>query len=255
MKTYKALGLLIVLLFSTATDAQQVGVANFGGADVENDPFANFHQQFTPMMTNLFQLVSNNKDYIEYNIGSDIGSPYVSDTFLPGKIYYKDEHIGNYYYRFNAYNGEIELKATLLDEEKEKALVQDALLKLVTENGTLQYLSVKNKKGQIQETYVKSIHSAKTYTLYERTRIKYTEGKEAANSMVNPIPSRFTTYKEYYHKGKTSKLIVEVPVQKGKFIKAFVPQEKSNEVKKFIKENEIDLEKTNDLISLFNILD
>ncbi|AZQ58994.1 hypothetical protein EJ994_09295 [Maribacter sp. MJ134] len=252
MKTSKIIMFSFVLLFSVSICGQQVGVANFGGSDVENDPFANFHQQFTPMMTNLFQLVSNNKDFIEYNIGSDIGSPYVSDEFLPGKVYYEDEHLGNYYYRFNAYNGEIELKATLLEEEQEKALVQDAKVKLETAQGTLQYLSVENKKGQIEESYLISVNETKQYSLFERIRIKYTEGKEAANSMVTAIPSRFTTYREYYYKVKDINPIVQIPKQKNKFIKHFVPKEKLNEIKKYLKSNEIDLENGKDLISLFN---
>ena len=252
MKNLKSFLLLSFLIFSTVIYCQQVGVATFGGSDIENDPFANFHQKFTPMMQKLFQQVGNNKDYINYEIGSDVGSPYQKDTFEPGKIYYEEEHLGNYFYRHNAYNGEIELKSTLLKEEKQKALIQDKKVTLITETGTIQYLEIKNYKGVSEETYLKSISKTNNFNMYERVVIKYTEGKPAANSMVNAIPSRFTPYTTYYYKATDSSAIIEVPTQKAKFINVFVSAEKAKEIKKYIKSNEVDLSDANDLIHLFN---
>lgn len=254
MKKFIPSFFLTLLLFSTAIYAQQVGVATYGGADIENDPFGNYHQKFTPMMQKLFQQVRNNKDYINYELGSDVGSPYEDDTFAPGKVYYEDEYLGDFYYRHNAYNGEIELKGTLLEEEKQKALVQDTKVKLVTKTGTFQFLPIQNKKGQFEETYLRSLSKTKDYTLYERTRIKYTEGKEAANSMVNAIPSRFTQYTEYYYKHIDSDFILEIPTQKGKFIKLFVSEDKSKEVKSYMKSNETDLSNKEDLIKIFDLI-
>jgi len=248
---------IFILFFLIATNSfGQVisGAARAAASEAAVDPFANVFQKWTPMMQKLFQQVNNGRDYIEYEIGADVGSPYENEQYLPGQVYYDEEHLGDFYYRYNAYNQEIELKSTLLVEEKQKALVKDAKVKLVTKSGTIQFLTAKNDKGKIADSYFKQTYMGEEYALYHKLIIKYTEGKPAANSMVNPIPSRFTNYTTYYYKDNASATIQELPQKKGKFLKLF-SDKNGEQLKNYMKSKEFDLESKKDLIALFQFIE
>lgn len=245
--------LLILFLFSSLFNfGQQLGEYN-PTATFENDAFANF-QKKTPMMQELFQKIRNSQEEIKYDIGSTIGSPFENKEYQKGKVYYENEFLGDYYYRFNAYNQEIELKKTLLPEEKMQALIQNPKVKLVTDKNSYQFARIFNDNGNAEDAYLKLFYEGDIYNLYERYIVKFKEGKPAANSMVTPIASRFTNYIEYYYKEKGSNSIKEIPQKQSKFLKLF---EKSNvaEIKNYIKSNNLDVTAKNDLINLYSFIE
>ena len=245
---------LLSFFLSTSNSFGQVisAAARAAVSDAAVDPFANVFQKWTPMMQKLFQQINNEKDYIEYDVGTAVGSPYENQGYLPGAVYYEEDHLGAFYYRYNAYNQEIELKKTLLPEEKQKALVKDPKVKLITTDGTIQFLSTTSIKGTLEEHYIKLIFNGTTYKLYQKLVIKFTEGRPAANSMVNPIPSRFTNYDSYYYKKKES-IIEEIPQKKSKFLKLF--PEKATLLKDYFKTTDLNFESKQDLITLFRFIE
>lgn len=233
--------LLIIFCFILENAIGQVyGNAPAAGTAAENNPYANLHQKWTPMMQKLFQEVKNDKEYVNYDIGETTGSPYINETYLPGKVYYGNEPLGEFYYRHNAFNDEIELKRTLLKEESFKALIKDEKVKLVADGKEIRFLKFTDDQQKIDYAYLMLIQTGAKYNLYKRNYIKFTEGKPAANSMVNAIPNRFTDYVSYYCQKTGEDEIIEIPLNTSKFLK-FFSNEDTKALKNYIKSNNLDL--------------
>jgi hypothetical protein len=234
--------------------AQQVGTVAPQIGAVENDPYANYHQKWSPMMQKLFQQVKNDGETITYYVGAEVGSPYEYEDFKLGKVYYSNDYLGQFYYRYNIFSNEIEVKKTLLEEEVHKALIPDEKVALVlASENEYRYLSFKTAKNEADKGYLKRILKGSHYKLYKRTVVKYTEAKPAANSMVNPIPSKFTQFAEYYLQ-QDEGTIIEVPLKKNKFLKHF-PSVISEDLKSYLKVVQVDLTNENDLIKTITYID
>ena len=241
------------LLACTLTYGQQLGTTAPAGGGFENDPYANF-QKKTPMMYKLFQLVKNNATEIKYDLGATIGSPFETKEYTKGKVYYDNEYLGDFYYRFNAYNQEIELKKTLLPEEKMQALIQDPKVTLTANGERYVYARMFTEKGNTEDGYLKLFYEGDRYNLYKRYIVNFKEGKPAENSMVTAIPSRFTNYIEYYYKDLEKNTIKEIPHKQSRFLKLF-KEANATKLKEFIKANDLDLSVQDDLIALYGSLE
>jgi hypothetical protein len=68
--------------------------------------------------------------------------------------------------------------------------------------------------------------SGSNYNLYQRYKVNFVEGKEAQNSMVTTIPSRFTSTTKYYLKNLNSNLVSFVPSKRSKLVELFDTDEK-----------------------------
>ena len=223
------------------------------GGGAENNPFANAWQKWTPMMQKLFQQVKNDNEYVSHYVGAEVGSAYEDEQFKPGKVYYKEEYLGDFYYRYNAYNSEIELRRTTLEEERQKALIKDKDVSLLDAKGReIRFLTFGTKKNKTKEGYLTLLTNGEKYKLYHRLAVKFTEAKPAANSMVNPTPSRFSHFVEYYVEEKDTGKIIEIPLKTGKFLKMF--GKKKNDLGELIKKGKLDLEKEGDIITVFEFL-
>ncbi len=184
--------------------------------------------------------------------GEILGSPYLTEKFVKSKVYYADELMGDYYMRYNALNSEIEVKQTDAEEEKAKRLLPDKNLRIEYQNKELSFMTYVNKKKITKNGYLTQMVDGK-YKLFHRLAIKFSEGKAAANSQVNPIPSRFVPFTEYYFQKEGINRIDQIATQKGKFLKQFDNPLKE-ELKLFFKEAKIDLGKEEDLVEVFEYL-
>ncbi len=255
MRGLKLIILLVLIVNGRLVLAQVVGPAPTGTAAVaENNPYANFHQKWTPMMQKLMQQVKNDDEYVTYYVGAQVGSPYEYEDFKKGKIYYGDEFLADTYYRYNAFSNEIEVKQTLLKEEKHKALLADKELVLVPVNGQeMRFMTFITKKNKTKNGYLTLLYDGEQYKLYKHLSVKFTEAKPAANSMVNAIPSRFSHFIEYYLKEKNTDRIDEILPKKSAVLK-LLPKELANEVKVHLKDSKLDLTEEQDLVNLFTFL-
>jgi hypothetical protein len=181
-----------------------------------------------------------------------MGSPYLNEKFVKSKVYYSDELIGNFYIRFNALNSEIELKESL-DQENTKRLLADKNLSVQYGTKTLRFTTYVNKKSQTKNGYLSMIHDGNNYKLFHRLAIKYVEGKSAANSMVNSVPSRYVPFEEFYYEKQNANRIDYLAQKKGKFLKQ-IKKEHKDKVKIYLEENKLDFDKEIDLIKLFEYL-
>ena len=216
---------------------------------VESDPYANYFQRRTPAMDFLLSQIQNPGDEIKYDIGQIQGSPYENASFTKGDLLYKGKLLKSLFYRYNSYSDEIEIKETLLPEEEYKALIKDFDLTLVSDKATYTLRTFKKDKKEATG-YFKLIEGG-TYSVFTHTYTKYKEGKPAANSMVNPIPSRFTTYIDYFLSGPSIKLTY---IEKKKDIPKTFSNEKQKIIKNLIKDNNLNFKNESDFISLVKLL-
>ena len=205
-------------VLNTSNDQVQ---AALGNAQIEGSPLSNFFSKRTPMMDILHTLVKDDDGIVRHYVGAEVGSAYENEDFQPGKVYYNDEELGEVNYRLNAYNNEIELKDTSLDEEKPLALIKNEEVKIITANGEIVFRTFLDDKGKPSEGYLSLLEKRDSYILYKRIYKKFSEPKPAANSMVSPIPSRFTDYVAYYYQQNELEQIIEIPMKINKFLKTF----------------------------------
>jgi hypothetical protein len=253
MKTLLFTALIICSITSLSGQVLNSGneqvQAALGNAQVEGSPLSNFFQKRTPMMDILHTLVKDDDGIVRHYVGAEVGSAYENDEFQPGQVFYSDEKLGEVHYRLNAYNDEIELKKTSLDEEKPLALIKNEEVKMVTENGEIVFRTFSDDKNKSNEGYLFVLDEGERYILYKRLYKKFSEPKPAANSMVSPIPSRFTDYVAYYYQEKEGNQIVEIPLKTNKFLKEFSGGN-SKTLKEFMKSNDLDLENETDLVKI-----
>jgi len=181
------------------------------------------------------------------------GSPYTSDTFKPTTLFYKDEKIGNLFYRYNALNEEIEIKQNNIEEEGIRALGRDKAINIIVDGKPLSFKTFIDIKGKTLNGYLNQLVEANNYDLYRRIHVKYTEGSPAANSFVKAIPNRFSHFVEYYYQKDGVDRIDEIPIKNRLFLKLFDDDQKAL-VKDYLKENNLDVKNEQDLIQVFTFL-
>ncbi|MBT8263977.1 MAG: hypothetical protein HKN52_10905 [Eudoraea sp.] len=245
---------LFFLFYASILFAQQMGTPAPQMGLAENDPAANF-QRWNPMMQKLFQQVRDDDGVVTHYVGAEVGSPYEYEDFKKGKVYYDEEYLGEFYYRLNLFSNEIEVKRTFLEEENYKALIANEKVSLVSNEGKeYRFMTFKDDKNNTESGYITKLLNGSEYKLYKRIVAKYTEAKPAANSMVNPIPSKFTQFTEYYLKQGASDDIVELPTKKGKMLKVF-DNAVAKELKEFMAQEDINLNLEKDVIKIIAFLD
>lgn len=223
--------------------AGQVQVGN-SGAGVSN-----------AMVASVIGDMNDQYDRLAKKTGIDqfSGSPYTNDEFISAPVFYNDEGMGSVYYRYNAYNEEIELKKTKLPEEKVSSLVKDKAIKIMVKGKPMGFSTFIDKKGNTLNGYLTTVLDGKKYDLYKRIHVKFTEGQRAQNSFVKAVPNRFTHFIEYYYQEKGINRIDEVPLKASQLSKLFKEPLKS-EIKNYIKDNNLDVKDEADLIKVFEYL-
>lgn len=245
----KSLHLLTLLIGCVCLSQAQVT----GAAPTTDAGLSAAARSGNPILNRVMQELRNsNKNQHQY-IGETVGSPYHNTDFTPSKVYYEDDFIGDFFVRYNALNSEIEIKETNNKEESHKALLVDKKIKVMYQGKEMGFMTFINKKNRTKNGYLSTLVEGKKYTLYHRLAIKYTEGKAAANSMLNPIPSRFTHFIEYYYSIKGIPRINQLGLKKKAFLKG-LDNDIRESVKSFLKENKIDLGQEADLVKTFNYI-
>ncbi len=169
-----------------------------------------------------------------------IGSAYTSEVFLPGKLFYGDEFEGNVFYRYNAYNEEIEVSDVNLPGATTRTLNRDKKIKLISVNGnSIQFKTFIDGKRLTQNGYLTQLRAGK-YNVFKRVDVKYTQSQSAQNSFIPAKPARFTKFTQYYLEVEGKNRLEELELSKRKLLK-LLPPEVVDDVKAFIKENNIDV--------------
>lgn len=181
------------------------------------------------------------------------GSAYTTDSFLPGKLLYKDEVESTVFYRYNAYMEEIEIKKTNSPSAEVQGLNRDKDIYVRQPDGkTISFKTFIDKNGLTQNGYLTSLVDG-NYKFYKRVDVKYTEGQKAQNSFVKAIPARFSQFTEYYLEVPGINRIDEINISNRWLIKQ-MPEEKQIALKNHLKENKIKVKDEADVITVLNWL-
>ncbi len=174
---------------------------------------------------------------------------YSNASFINGNIY-QDENLikSGVPMRFNAYADEIEIKNNPSDK-KYGALTKDPsiFVKINTDIYVFFPYEGSNKKGG----YFNALTDGKTYSLYKKTTAKFMAPEKAKTSYQKDTKPSFNKTTKYYlmHNGT----LLELPTNKSKVLS--VMDIKKNEIKQFINENKLDVDKEEDLIKIVAYFD
>lgn len=220
------------------------------------NPFSSDGNNINQLMMN--SIVGDiNRQYVRLENSTGIkdfqGSPYLNESFKKTKLFYGDDFVGSVFYRYNAYNEEIETKENLSDEGI-LSLNRDKKLLFEINGKKTGFKTFIDENGKTLNGYLIEIYDGETFDLYKRINVKFTEGQKAYNSFVKAIPNRFSHFEEHYLKQSGKDRYEQIPTRKSKFFKLFNDQKKEN-LKKLIKENNINIKSKEDLVSLLKILE
>lgn len=181
------------------------------------------------------------------------GSPYTSNSFSQAPLFYKDDAIGTVFYRYNAFNEEMEVKKTKLDEEAIQSLAKDKNLNIRPNGQKMSFHTFVTAENRTTNGYLIQLVDGEEYDLYKRINVKFTEATASQNSFVKAIPARFSQFTEFYVQKKDVNRIDEVLPKKGKLLK-LLDDTKKITTKEYLKDNNLNLKNEADMIKVFEFL-
>ncbi len=238
----------LVLFFGACT----TGIAQYAG-QASSTMSAGGGQGATGQIYDLMGPISERNAKSADRYAEFQGSPYISNTFLPTTMFYNDENLGTIFYRYNALNEEIEIKKTNSEEETAKSLSRDKEVSILSNGKKLSFKTFVTSKNKTLNGYLTTLMDGKTFKLFKRTHVKFTEGKPAANSFVKAVPSRFSQFTEYYYQKEGVNRMDEITLKNSKLIK-LVDDSKKEGLKSYLKENDLNIKDEADLIRAFEFL-
>jgi len=183
-----------------------------------------------------------------------VGSPYTNDTFKASKLFYGDELQGIVYYRYNAFNEEIEIKEILDPEAPVRGLLKDKSISILDPNNkSLTFRTFIDKKKNTLNGYLIVLEDGQNFTLYKRINVKYSEGTPSPNSFVKATPNRFSHFQEYYLEKKGDNKIVEVQPKKRRLLK-LMEDEYKDQLDNYLSESKVNLKDEQELINTIQFL-
>lgn len=220
--------------------------------DAAMEAAANMMTRRNPSNDFLFSNVRNAEVNVDWKNAS--GSPYLNESFSPCKLYSNNEQIGSFYYRYNAYSDEIELKESLSSPQI-SSLVQNKQFRLSDGSNIYTYNTIVSKKNEYSEGHLNLLEDGEHFSLFRKDFVTFKKGAPAANSMVKATPDKFTNFTEFYYVDKSSGN--EQAYFLDNNLKNFLNSQKKNEkekIKTIIKEQKLNTKKEADLILLFRLL-
>ncbi len=185
--------------------------------------------------------------------GTYIGSPYLNDKFVKTSMYYNGKFENNIYYRFNAYNQEIEIKAGVDAKEPILAINKDKKIAIEVNNKPMAFKTFVTSKDKTLNGYLIDLYEGEEYDLYKREYAIYSPGRPSPNSFLPPVPARFTNFTEYYFQKKGVDRIDEIVLNNRKLLKLLDGDIKAK-TKAYLKDNNLNIKNEEDLIKVFEFL-
>jgi hypothetical protein len=186
-----------------------------------------------------------------------VGSVYIDETFQACKIYYNEELVGNFYYRHNSFNDEIEIKDSPTQSDEEvSSLMAMRQLKLVDAASESELgLHVYQTKGDnLRNGYLYLLQAGKRYNLYFKNNVKYTEGTHPVTSLTRPTPNKFSHFVEYYIKTNGQETAQFIGKKSADFVR-LLDEDNRTPVRDYIKAQKISLKDQADLLKLMTYIE
>ena len=180
------------------------------------------------------------------------GTPYNNPSFLLGNIYKEGKLLAdNLAIRYNAVADEMEVKQILnSDDENARVLAksQDIYVKIVDDI----YVFVPYQGGIENGGYFQVIFEGSQIALYKKHIKDFKPEKKATSSITKTLPAVFKDKPVFYLVTKSGKFY-QMPKSRSKKLKVF--GEKQNQMKAFTKQNNLDLNKQEDLLTAVKYYD
>jgi len=191
------------------------------------------------LLYNLDYYLNKNKEIKDNEI---LGSPYLYEKFVDGKVYFKerDKQL-NSILNYNAFSDEIDFR---IDEKIYSFKNPEDVLKIVTDEGVLVFNTYVNnnsvKKGFLIELVDNKI------SLYKKEKIVYVHPKEARNAYEKDKPGRYNRIKPQFYISVNDNTAFVVKNKKS-LLKEF---RKRLEISDFLKKEKVNLKSEEDIIRL-----
>lgn len=242
----KLICLLIVINSASISFAQYAGQAS---SNMSAGGGAGATGQIYDLMGPISERSKKNEDvYSEFQ-----GSPYISNNFQSTTMFYGEENLGQIFYRYNALNEEIEIKKANNEGAAIQGLARDKKISILSNGKKMSFKTFTTSKNNTLNGYLTTIIDGKTYDLYKRNYVKFTEGKPAPNSFVKAVPARFSKFTEYYFQKEGVNRMDEIRLKNNQLLK-LLDDTKKSELKAFLKKNDLNIKEEADLIKAFAFL-
>ncbi len=174
---------------------------------------------------------------------------YANPSFLEGSIFQGEELAKTGVpMRYNAFADEIEIKKSP-SAANYGALVKDP--EIFVKIGRDIYVFIPFEGSNEKGGYFNVLNDGKTYDLYKKTTSVFKEARKATSTYGRDVPPSFSKSVKYYLVQDGT--FLEMPSGKSKILKMM--KSKKDEVKSFMKENKIDVDKEADLVKLVAYFD
>jgi len=180
------------------------------------------------------------------------GTPYNNPNYLLGNIYKEGKLLANNIaIRYNAIADEMEVKQNPSDSDDDARVLtksQDIYVKIIDAI----YVFVPYQGGIEKGGYFQVIFEGNNIALYKKHVKDFSPEKKATSSITKTLPAVFKDKPVFYLVTKKG-TFYQMPKSKSKKLKVF--GEKQNKMKDFTKQNSLDLNKEQDLLTAIKYYD
>lgn len=171
------------------------------------------------------------------------GSKYINDEFLPGTL---NKSPKVYSFRYNAYQDEIEVK----NGSEVYAVIKNFNFPItfLASNKVYQVFEHTIEKEKTKGFFV-VLTDAKNIKLLLKEKIKFAPEKKAKSGYHKYEPASFKRFIDTHFIGYKNNKAERLPKKKSDFLELFANN--SEHIDKFIKDNKLKYNKTDDLIKIF----
>lgn len=182
------------------------------------------------------------------------GSPYAEEDFQSGNVYKNGKLVAsNVAIRYNVSRDEVEIKGEAAASDRQARVLKtnpDIYVRVLNDV----YVYVKPSTEEAPFGYFEVLHEGENYHLYKKLKKEFIEGKKAINSVARDIPPTYKDREDLYLV-QPNGTITELSGSRNRKIKAFPSHNK--ELKKYIKENDLNINKEyslKKLVAYYNTL-
>lgn len=188
------------------------------------------------------------KKNLDENIPKDVqGSMYYIADFKPGNLYFENNRLDREFeYRYNAYKDEIEVKS----QDGQDILSKSPKLSIEIFGSHFKYVSFLDEKSRVNFGYMRELVANSDYTVYQKDSKVFKQGKKSMNGMTPDLPSKLIDQTNFYIQFTDSKSAILFPDNKKDLMKMY--PELKNGLKKFIKSEKIDFDKSEDVLKVMD---
>lgn len=190
---------------------------------------------------------------------SDIkGSPYLNDRFMQGEIIIGEESEGHHNLRYNIYSDQIEVlrednvQNASSEDPKYDVILKLDKIKIILDGKTIEpYYHLTDSNKTIKSFFIE-VYKNNKYTLLNKKRCVLTPAQKATTPNQADRAARFNIYDDYYVLTDSEQYPQKLELKKRTFAKSF--PEYSKPLKEYLKKEEINLKKQEDLIKVLDYL-